>query len=157
MKKPLVLVFGFTFIVLFLTGCTSEKTRTTILSKLSSSGIIEDGWEYIDSDTTSAAPIPGISSYEYYYQDASGNIYEISISGSQTETDQNEKYYPIYISNHMAAREKTETYTDPETKESKERPETDYYQTDETVTASYRMYKHKFLFWSFWELQKEEG
>lgn len=156
MKKPPILVFSFTFIALLLTGCVSEKTRTTILSKLSSAGIIKDSWDYIDSDVTSDSPIPDISSYEYYYQDDSGIIYEVSISGGQTQNEQNTKYYPIYISDHMEAREETETYTDPETKEIKERLKTRYYQTDETLTTSYRIYKHKFLFWNFWKLKKNE-
>ncbi len=158
MKKSLILVFSFAFIALLLTGCVSEKTRTTILSELSSAGIIEDSWNYIDNDvTTSDSPLPDISSYEYYYQDDSGIIYEVSISGVRTSNEQNTKYYPIYISDHMKANEETETYTDPETKELKERLKTHYCQTDETLTASYRIYEHKFLFWNFWKLEKNEA
>ncbi len=156
MKRSFILIFSFISITLLLTGCVSQKTRKTILSKLEDAGVIKEDWDHIASDVTSAAPIPDINSYHYYYQDDSGNIYMVTISGHSTDVDKKTEYYDIYILDHMEAREKTETYTDPQTRETSEKVTTNYYKTEESIINDYKIYKRRFLLWNFWELEKEE-
>lgn len=155
MKRTIIPAITLILMSICLTACVTEKTRSTILSKLESNDIIQDDWEYLDYDVQDASPIPDIFRYNYYYEDADDIIYKVAIEGSVSKNDEHDLYYPVTVYNNLEAYETEETYTDSKTDTTKTRTVTKYKETDTSTSVRYRAYKHEFLFFfTIWDIEE---
>ena len=86
MKKSGLIMICLALILTCLTGCVTEETRETILSEMQKEDIIKGDWENIGQDTGDAGPIPDISLYNYYYEDADENWTALVENGTWEST-----------------------------------------------------------------------
>lgn len=141
------------------TGCVSSANRMRILSELKQNGIIDQDWEQIDEFSYSAAPIPGISHYEYGYQDSDGEYYSLYMDGGFiTETDENGKerqycYVSLSDKQEVTESEEAEYHENGEVTYQKVNV---YHSTDETTTTGYKVYYTEILWMDIWEVEEAE-
>lgn len=89
-RKKVTMVIMVLTTVCSLTGCMSSKERSDIIDKLKSKSIIKRDWELLDEDAVSAAPIPGVSYYNYIYNTGDYEEEEYSDKNGKTEVEYDE-------------------------------------------------------------------
>ncbi|HKM22229.1 MAG TPA: hypothetical protein VJZ01_09325 [Lachnospiraceae bacterium] len=156
MKKSGLIMICLALILTCLTGCVTEETRETILSEMQKEDIIKGDWENIGQDTGDAGPIPDISLYNYYYEDADEIIYAVTIYNSVDSEEEDDVYYPVTIYDNMEAYEAEELYTNDETEQKETRMVTKYRHTDETTYTQYEVYKQEILWFEVWKVEVVE-
>ena len=85
----------------FMTGCVSSQDRNSVISALQKENIIKEEWEQRGYIAKDASPIPTISSYDYYYTDDNGEIYEVSIRPNMQENSDGKKNCYVYVTDSI--------------------------------------------------------
>lgn len=138
MKKRLALVM---VSIMLLTGCgISQRKRDDIINKLEDKDIIKENWELIEWTEISAAPVPGIRSYKYFYKDINTDeVYSIELYPKIS--DEESEYYRVISGNGITGSEEEEFKYD--------------YSEDYKETK-YRVHVKKFLIFNSYDVEKIE-
>lgn len=129
-------------IMCMISGCISSKGRDDIVSVLADDGIIHDDWTEIGSRVRDASPIPAITSYDYYYMDNDGMIYEVSIYATPSDNGNGTKEYRVTVTDGMKEVMAEKMEYDDETGGEKLTAYTEWISTEDSSSSNYIVIKN---------------
>lgn len=121
-----------------LTGCVSSKVRSDIIDKLEDKSIIKKDWELLDEEAVSAAPIPGVSHYNFIYNTGDYEEEEYTDRNDRNEVEYDEGVAVVTI---YGKDQETETYDIYVTYEADVRRYRNEYDDEEGKISTYDTYE----------------